>query len=115
MSRAPERLPPTTLRVARAAPVEGVVDGPAELAAALVGGALAVVPKPVVDGKGLVDIWTPVVLALDPETDLLADLDVGVALPLTVTDWVADAAPMEKVWDVANMLFILEMSTNVIQ
>jgi hypothetical protein len=52
-SRAPERLPPTTLRVARAAPVEEVVDGPAELAA-LVGGALAVVPKPVVDGKGLV-------------------------------------------------------------
>jgi len=100
--------------VARAAPVEGVVDGPAELAA-LVGGALPVVPKPVVDGRGLVDIWTPVVLALDPETEWLADLEEAMELPLTVTDWVADTAPMEKVWDVANMLFILEMSTNVIQ
>jgi len=60
-----------------------------------------VVPKPVVDGKGLVDIWTPVVLTLDPETELelLADLDEAMELPLTVTDWVADTAPMEKVWD----------------
>jgi len=92
------------------------VDGPAELAA-LVGVALPVVPKPVVDGRGLVDNGTPVVLALDPETELelLADLDEAMELPLTVTDWVADTAPMEKVWDVANMLFILEMSTNVIQ
>jgi hypothetical protein len=67
--------------------------------------------------KGTHDNGTPVVLALDPETelDLLADLDEAMELPLTVTDWVADTAPMEKVWDVANMLFILEMSTNVIQ
>jgi hypothetical protein len=51
--------------------------------------------------KGTHDNGTPVVLALDPETELelLADLDEAMELPLTVTDWVADTAPMEKVWD----------------
>jgi len=100
------------LRVARAA-LEGLADGERELAA-LGGGALAVVPKPVVevDGAGLVESGTLVALELTA-AEVLADLDVGSVLPATVSDWVADTAPMEKEALVAYTVLMSEISTNV--
>lgn len=82
----------------RAAPVVGLEDGAEELGA-LDCGALLVTPKPVLlvlDGRGFVEIGTLVPLP-DLETEPLVDLAVGVALSLTVTDWVEDAAPMVNV------------------
>jgi len=102
--------------VARAAPVVGLEDGAEELGALVCAALLLLVtPKPVLlvaDGRGFVEIATLVPLP-DREAEPLVDLAVGVALSLTVTDWVEDTAPMANVWLVAKMVLMSEMSTNV--
>lgn len=93
-------------------------EGEPELAGAVDDGA-PVVPKPEVDGAGLVEMGFPDggTLPALPEVDAdllaLADLVVDRVLPEMVVDCVADTAPMEKSALVANTALMLEISTKV--
>jgi len=100
-------------------PALGLVEGAETLELVGVLDAGPVVPKPEGETAGLVEIGfddadpDPVteadLLALD--ADLEAEDD-GRGTPVTVVDWVAETAPMEKDALVANTLLMLEMSTN---
>lgn len=101
------RLPPM-VRTAPLLPVALVAEADVEA----VEDAELVTPKPVLDGRGLVEMATCDERELP--ADELADLDDARVEPLMVVDWVADTAPMEKGALVANMALMLEMSTKVI-
>lgn len=115
---ATRRAPATLPRRARA-PLEpvglGLVEG-AELLGVF--GAELVVPKPVgEETAGLVEIGFDDTDDPDPVTDadllaLDADLEDERGTPVTVVDWVAETAPMEKEALVANTALMSEMSTN---
>jgi len=75
-----------------------------------------VVPKPVVDGAGFVEMATWDALLPLTEAEPLADADLVdlMEMPVTVVDRVADTAPMAKSALVANTALMSKMSTNVI-